>query len=447
MAEDGNTYALKEELSKLREEIRGLREEQKKHEHPDEDGEEKPAELREKDKGEGKQEQEKKPHPVRKVILIAIAVVLLTGGALFWLNSRHYESTDDAFVDGHTSGIAARVAGTVTNVYVEENEFVKAGQVLVDLDPRDYESALAQARAQLLQADAQTQAELPNVLLTEVTNQTNIATTAAEVVSAEAGVTAAEQEYQAALAKVDESEANNSKAQEDVVRFKPLVDKDEVAREQFDEVVATAKSLAATLAANQASAAAARKQLDQRQAQLTEARKQADEMLRNASPQLAVRRATVLTRRAGSETAGAQLNQAVLNLSYCKILTPVNGIVAKRIAEPGQHVAPGQQVFLVTQIDNLWVTANYRETQLRRMHPGQSARIHIDALSADFDGYLESMPAASGAVTSLLPPENATGNFVKIVQRLPVRIRFKKGQSGLDRLRPGMSTEPKVRVD
>ena len=133
-------------------------------------------------------------------------------------------------------------------------------------------------------------------------------------------------------------------------------------------------------------------------------------------------------------------------MTYCKIATPVGGIVAKRLAEVGQHVAPGEQVLLVAQVDDLWITANFRETQLQSMHPGQSVRIHVDSLAADFDGYVESMPAASGAITSLLPPENATGNFVKIVQRLPVRIRFKNNQQGLERLRPGMSAEPKVTV-
>ncbi|HEX4809484.1 MAG TPA: biotin/lipoyl-binding protein [Bryobacteraceae bacterium] len=361
MTDDGNTYASKEEVTELREQIRGLRERQEQDKQPDSangNKEEKAADQGEKETDEEKQEPEKKPHPVRKIALIAIAVLVLGGGALFWLSSRHYESTDDAFVDGHTSGIAARIPGTVTSVYVEENEFVKAGQVLVDLDPRDYESTLEQAQAQLSQAHAQTQAERPNVLLTEVTNRTNIATTAADVTSAEAGVTAAEQEYQAALAKVNESAANSSKAQTDVARFKPLVDKDEVAREQFDQIVATAKSFAATLAANQTSATAAQKQLDQRRAQLMQAQKRAEEVLDNAPPQLAARQATVLTRRAGTETARAELNQAILNLSYCKIVAPVNGIVAKRIAEPGQHLAPGQQVFLITQLDNLWVTAN-----------------------------------------------------------------------------------------
>ena len=215
--------------------------------------------------------------------------------------------------------------------------------------------------------------------------------------------------------------------------------------EQFDQVVAAAQALAATVAANQASAEAALQQVDQSRAQLVEAQQRAEQAVKNAPHQIGDsqgKRGQPAGRGGGG--ASAQVDQALLNFSYCKIITPVSGIVAKRIAEVGQDVAPGQQVFLITQIDDLWVTANFRETQLRRMRPGQSVRIHVDAFGKDFDGYIEDMPAASGSVTSLLPPENATGNFVKIVQRLPVRIRFKKNQPGLDRLRPGMSVEPKV---
>jgi membrane fusion protein, multidrug efflux system len=388
----------------------------------------------------------KRPHPWRKRIVIASALIVVVAGLSWWLHSRHYESTDDAQVDGHTSGVATRIPGHISHVYVEENQSVKAGQVLVDLDPRDYSVALAQSRGQVSQARNQAEAEEPNVPLTELTNQTNIATASADVASAEAGVTAAERDYEAAREKLSEAEANNVKAQTDVGRYRALVEKDEISREQFDQVVANAKSLAATVAAAQASAAADLRQVDQRCEQLEQARQRYQEFSKNSPRQIAIRLGTVATRRSSAEVAQTQLDQAMLNMSYCKITTPVDGIVAKRTAEAGQYVAPGQQVVLVTQVNDLWVTANYRETQLRRMHPGESVNIHVDALAADFDGYLESMPAATGAITSLLPPENATGNFVKIVQRLPVRIRFKKNQSGLERLRPGMSVEPKVRV-
>jgi membrane fusion protein (multidrug efflux system) len=380
------------------------------------------------------------------VILVVVGVAILVGAVLYWLNARHYEDTDDALVDGHISGIAARVAGTVTGIYVEEHAQVQAGQVLAELDPRDSQAAVDQARGELAKAQAEMQAEQPNVPLTQVTTQTSIATSSTDVRAAEAAVAAADRDHEAALEKVREAEANNAKAQADVARYRPLVEKDEVAREQFDQVVANARALAATVSAARASAESAAKQADQRRAQLTETQQKAEEARRNAPQQVAVRRANVSTKQAAVAAARAQLDQALLNLSYCKITTPVPGIVAKRTAEVGEHVTPGQQMVLVAQTADMWVTANFRETQLQLMRAGQSARIHVDALSRDFDGYVDGMPAASGAVTSLLPPENATGNFVKVVQRLPVRLRFKRGQDGLERLRPGMSVEPKVRV-
>jgi membrane fusion protein, multidrug efflux system len=442
MANDRMTYASEHEIEELREEIRHLREEQEKGR-----SEEKTEDDKKSQDKEQKPEEPKKPHPLRKILLIILVLVVVAAGIAYWLYSRQFEDTDDAQVDGHINAITARVSGTITGVYVEENQFVKAGQVLADLDPRDSQVALAVAQSQLAQAQAQSQAQRPNVPVTETNTRTAIATAAGDVTNAEAAVAAADHNYEAALAKVSESEANSAKAQADVERYRPLAEKDEVPREQFDQVVANAKALAATVAANQATAKAAAREADQARAQLSQAHQRAEEASQNAPQQVEMQKANVAVRQAAIQTARAQLDQARLNLSYLKIQSPVNGIVAKRSAEVGQHVEPGQQVVLITQIDDLWVTANFKETQLRRMSPGQSVRLHVDALKADFDGYVESLPAASGAITSLLPPENATGNFVKVVQRLPVRIRFKPNQNGLDRLRPGMSVEPKVRVE
>ena len=442
MANDRMTYASEHEIEELREEIRHLREEQEKGR-----SEEKKEDDKKSQDKEQKPEEPKKPHPLRKILLIILILVVVAAGIAYWLYSRQFEDTDDAQVDGHINAITARVSGTITGVYVAENQFVKAGQVLADLDPRDSQVALAVAQSQLAQAQAQSQAQRPNVPVTETNTRTAIATAAGDVTNAEAAVAAADHNYEAALAKVSESEANSAKAQADVERYRPLAEKDEVPREQFDQVVANAKALAATVAANQATAKAAAREADQARAQLSQAHQRAEEASQNAPQQVEMQKANVAVRQAAIQTARAQLDQARLNLSYLKIQSPVNGIVAKRSAEVGQHVEPGQQVVLITQIDDLWVTANFKETQLRRMSPGQSVRLHVDALKADFDGYVESLPAASGAITSLLPPENATGNFVKVVQRLPVRIRFKPNQNGLDRLRPGMSVEPKVRVE
>ena len=440
MANERATYASEQEIEKMRDEIRSLREERERQQMshgPSQEGN--PPEP-------PKPEQPKKSHPRRKAVIILVIAALVMGGGLWWLYSRQFESTDDAQVEAHLDGLAARIAGTVTAVYVEENQFVQAGQVVADLDPRDDQVAVEVARSQLAQARAQSQSESPNVPVTQTTTQTTIATTGQDIDRARAGVAAANQNYQSALARVQEAEANNAKAQADVERYRPLAAKDEVPQEQFAQIMATAKEDAAAVAANQASAEAARKQIDQSQAALQQAQQRARQAQQNAPREVEIRRADVAARQAAIQAAQALLDQAKLNLSYCKIVSPVAGIVAQRAAEVGQHVAPGQQIVLISQIDDLWVTANFKETQIRRMRANQAVRIHVDALGRDFAGSVESMPAASGSITSLLPPENATGNFVKVVQRLPVRIRFEPGQSGMDQLRPGMSVEPRVRI-
>lgn len=438
------TYASEQELAELREEVRRLKAEREQSE-PASNGQ---GTAKQENAGqEGEEQKEKKPHPLRKIIIICIAVIVAGTALIWWLHERHYESTDDAAIDGHISGISSRIAGTVTAVYVEENQFVKAGETVVELDPRDYKAALAEAQGQLRQAQGQLVAERPNIPVTEVTNQTDISTSQSMITGAEAGVASADRNYEAAVERVREAQANNAKAQADVERYTPLVDKDEISRQQFDQVVAAAKAMAATVDANQATARAALSQVDVSRAQLAQARLRAQQAEKNAPREMAIRQADVGSRQGAAAMAEAQLEQAKLNLSYCRIVTPVDGIVAKRNAEVGMRVASGDQVLLITQLNDLWVTANFRETQLRHMRPGQSVRVHVDALGTYYDAYIESMPAASGAVTSLLPPENATGNFVKVVQRLPVRIRFKSGQNGLDRLRPGMSVEPKVRIE
>lgn len=373
-----------------------------------------------------------------------LALIAAVGGFLWWQYSNTYESTDDAIVDGHLNAVASRITGTVTAVHAEENQFVKQGQLLVELDPRDYEVALEQARAALTQSQSQIQAENPNIPLTQTTSATNISNAQADVAGAEAGVASAEGEYQAALARLREAEANNVKAQADVARFAALVAKDEVPRQQYDQVVATAKASAATVDAARANADAALKVVEQRRAQTRQASTRLEQANQTAPQNLAISRANVQSRRASALGAQAAVDRAQLDLSYTKIVAPVSGIVSRRSVEVGTRVQPGQQLMTVAQLDDIWITANFKETQLKRMHPGQSAEIKVDAFDMKLDGYVESMPAASGAISSLLPPENATGNYVKVVQRLPVRIRIKKGQPGLDRLRPGMSVEPKV---
>ncbi|PWU01229.1 MAG: HlyD family secretion protein [Terriglobia bacterium] len=378
------------------------------------------------------------------VIVLLIGVVLAVAGALYWRYAQTYESTDDAQVDAHMSAIGARIAGTITAVYVDENQFVKAGQLVAETDPRDYQVALQQSQAEIAQRQAEIQVQSPNISITETSSQTNISTAQADVATADAAVGWAERDYLAAQGRLREAEANNAKAQDDVARYKALVDKDEIPRQVFDQALANAKGAAAAVDTNRAAVEASQKLVDQRQAQLAQAQSRLAEANGNAPHQLAISRANVAARQADTQVARARAEQAQLNLSYTKIYSPVSGVVTKRSAEVGNHVQPGQQLFLVTQLDDLWVTANFKETQLKHVHPGQRVTISVDAYDQKFSGYVESMPAATGTITSLLPPENASGNYVKVVQRLPVRIRFDKNQSGMDRLRPGMSVEPKV---
>jgi len=382
----------------------------------------------------------------RRTLLFAaiMGCVILVGAASFWLYSRTYETTDDAQVDGHLNGITARIDGDVKAVHVEENQSVQAGDVLVELDPRDYEVAVEQARAQLLKAQAGERAENPNLPITQSTSQTSVSTTKSEVANAEAAVAAAERDQLAAQSRVLEVQANNGKAQADVARYKALVDKNEVARAEYDQVVGTANAFAASVDSAKASADAAQKVVEQRRAQLDQARSMMESARVNAPNQVAISKANLQSKQADVQAMKAQLDRAQLDLNYCRIVAPVAGVISKRTVEVGEHVSKGARLVTLAALGDLWVTANFKESQLKQMHAGQSVRIFVDAFDENFDGSVEAMPGSTGSVISLLPPENATGNYVKVVQRLPVRIRFKPGQQGLDRLRPGMSVVPKV---
>jgi membrane fusion protein (multidrug efflux system) len=378
------------------------------------------------------------------VIVLLVLAAAITGAVLWWIRSGTYETTDDAQVNTHLSAISSRVAGTVTAVYVEENNFVKEGQLIAELDPRDYQNALDQAESQKAESLAQVAAIHPNVPITETSNRATVSSSEADLANFQAGVSAAERDAEAAEADLRQAEANSAKAQADVARYQPLVAEDEIPREQFDQIVATAKAQAAIVDSRRASAGASHKIVDQRNAQLQQAQVRLREAQENAPRQVAIRQADIVSRQAAVKTSQTQVGRAQLDLSYTKIYAPVAGIVSRRTVEVGQHVTAGQQMIQIAQIGQLWVTANFKETQLRRMRPGQRVTIHVDAFKEDFRGFIDSLPASTGAITSLLPPENATGNYVKVVQRLPVRIRFDEGQTGLERLRPGMSVDPKV---
>ncbi|MBV8895076.1 MAG: HlyD family secretion protein [Acidobacteriaceae bacterium] len=379
-------------------------------------------------------------------IFFVVLLIIGVGGLLYWLHARNFETTDDAQVDGHLIPVTSRVDGTVTRVYVEDNQVVKAGDALVDLDPRDLQVGLDQALAQLSQARSMVVAQEPNVPITQVENTTNISTGEADVANAQAALAAAERDRESDAAKVSEAEANNARAQADLARYKLLIAKEEVSQQEYDQVVAAAKAQAATVAASEATLQSAGQTVDQRRAQLAETQTRLAQYRRNAPQQVAIRRATVQSNQASAQASQAAVEQAQLKLSYTKIAAPVPGIVMKRSAETGAHIAAGQELMEISQIDDLWVTANYKETQLRSIRPQQPATIHVDALNQDFNGYVQDIGGSTGSVASVLPPENATGNYVKVVQRIPLRIRFKPNQNGLDRLRPGMSVEPQVRI-
>jgi membrane fusion protein (multidrug efflux system) len=373
----------------------------------------------------------------------AVVVLAILG---YWLYAHQFETTDDAQVDANISNIGARVGGTVVRVNVVENQRVKANDDLVDIDPTDLGVALAQAKAQVAQATAQLAEEDPGVAITETSNATAITNAAANISSASAGLAGAQHDADQAVAHLAEARANQRTADLDLLRGKELVAHDAIPRADFDKRESAAKAAAAVVEGAQKSVLAARARVAQQEALMSGIRSRLVEVRQNSPRQVESRQATLAYRQANLDLAKAQQHQAELNLGYATVRTPVAGIVARKSVNVGDAVTQGQALAAVTQTDDVWVTANFRETQLRRMHPGQRVTIHVDGLARDFGGWVESTGGATGSRTSLFPPENATGNFVKVVQRIPVRIRFDVDQEGLDRLRPGMSVVPKVRV-
>jgi len=376
-----------------------------------------------------------------------VVIVLLAGVTALWLHAQTYEDTDDAQVDGHLNPVAARVAGTIKAVYVEDNQYVEAGQPLADLDTSDYDVTAAQTRAQYDQAVAELHGEQPNLFITRTSNNADTATSKAQLTNADAALAAAQHDYASALSQLAQAEANNAKAQSDLARYQKLIDKNEVAQSDYDQYNAAAKAQAASVAAQKETVAAAGKTVEQRQAQLNEQNFRLEQTIQNAPRQLLIRSANIQAKEANLESIQARMKQDQLNVSYCHILAPVSGLVSQRSAEVGARISAGQQLLMLVQTSDLWVTANFKETQLKKIRPGQRVTLKVDALDKTFNGFVESLPAATGDRTSALPPENATGNYVKIVQRLGVRIRFKKDQDGLKDLRPGMSVVPTVHFE
>ena len=391
-------------------------------------------------------------------ILIGVVVLVAIGVGVWWWIAAGRESTDDAQVDAHITPIASRVGGTVLHVPVEPNQEVEAGAVLVEIDKRDYEVALERARAELADAEAVAVAAKASVPITSTTASSNVTTARGGVEQADASYLEAQQAVEVARTRLStaqarerEAAANATKASRDVERLNPLLAKDEIAQQQFDAAVAAA-------AANKAATESAQAQVkeaelgirvaESRLAQAGVGRQQASAGLKTA--QTAPEQVTASRARADAADAKVRQNkamvkQAELNLEYTTVKAPIKGIVSRKSVETGQVIQPGQPLMTIIPLDRVWVTANFKETQLASMRPGQRVKIEVDAYGGrEFSGKVESLAAATGSRFSLLPPDNATGNYVKVVQRVPVRILLDEGQDPEQLLRPGMSVVPTV---
>jgi len=380
-----------------------------------------------------------------RIVIASLATLLVIGAASGWaLYSQGYESTDDAQVDGHLNVVSSRISGTTASVHVVENQIVDAGQPLVDLDPSEQNVAYDQAKAQYDQAVAQLHAQRPSIGITQADNAAAAITGDVQVAQSKSAFAAASQDLASATAKLAESEAIRARDDASLARNEQLFQAGTISRQAYDQAVAAAHSADASVDAAKANIASAEKLVEQRKAEIQAQTARREQTSRTAPAQLSIRHADLATAQANVEAAAAQLNRAELNLSFCHVVSPVRGIVTQRSAEIGNRVSEAQPLMMIVATDDTWVTANFKETQLARMYAGQRAKIHVDALQRDFEGTVESISAITGARSSVLPPENATGNYIKVVQRMPVRIRLNPNQENLERLRPGMSIEAKV---
>jgi membrane fusion protein (multidrug efflux system) len=394
------------------------------------------------------------PRPSRRArsrrtlaLLVVVAIVIIIASTIVYGRYAAWESTDDAQIDGYIFPVSARVSGYVTRVLVDNNQRVEAGTVLVQMDPKDFEVAVANAKASLANDQASAAALQTNVPITSVSTSSQLTSAQADIRNADAGLLAAQRASEAAQANLRQAEANDLKAQDDVNRYQPLAARDEIPKQQYTQAVNSQKATAAAVEAAHAAAAGSEQAVTQARSKLAQAQAQL-QYAQTQPQQISVQRSRARAADAETERAAAALQQAQLNLQYTTIVAPVGGIVGQRSVQPGQNVAPGQQLMTIVPLDsqNIWVTANFKETQLTYMRPGQPVRVYVDTYGRTYNGKVLNIAGASGARYSLLPPENATGNYVKVVQRIPVKIAFESGQDAEHLLRPGMSVEPDVRV-
>jgi membrane fusion protein, multidrug efflux system len=385
---------------------------------------------------------------LRRMLWIVPGLIVLAGaGVLLYRYFGTFESTDDAQIDGYIYPVSSRVTGYVNRVMVDDNQYVQAGTVLVQLDPKDYQVAIASAKATLANDQASAASLAINVPITSVNTSSQVTNAEAEIHNAEAGLLGAQRQFDAAQASLRQAEANDLKAQDDVKRYGPLAAKAEIAQQQYTQAVDSQHATAAAVESARATAEATEQLITQAHARLEQARAQL-KAAQTRPQQISVQHSRARAAQAETQRAEAVLQQAELNLQYTTILAPVSGLVGQRSVQPGQNVTPGQQLMTIVPLDsrNIWVTANFKETQLKFMRPSQPVEISVDTYGRTYHGHVLNIAGAAGSRYSLLPPENATGNYVKVVQRIPVKIVFDKGQDPQHLLRPGMSVEPKVRV-
>jgi membrane fusion protein (multidrug efflux system) len=387
------------------------------------------------------------PQSRRKGILIVVVVIVVLVALGLWWRSTFTEDTDDAQINGHLIQVSSRIGGQVARVAVDENQVVQKGDVIAELDPRDYQVAVDNAKAALASAEANAAAANVNVPIIAANTGSNLSAAGADVSGSHAGVEQAQQQLEAAHARVAQAQATFTKALADLDRYKPLVEKDVISKQQYDAAVAAADAGRAAVADARATEQAASGGV--RVAREREASAQASLKYAQTGPQqVAAQNARAKQALAQAAQAQAQLDQAQLNLSYSKIVAPVAGIITRKSVEINQNVAAGQNLLTLVSLEGLWVTANFKETQLRHMFKGQAVEIEVDATGKTYHGKVTEIGGATGSVLSLFPPENATGNYVKVVQRVPVRIDFDNLQNEDPNhlLRPGLSVEPKVRI-
>jgi membrane fusion protein, multidrug efflux system len=385
----------------------------------------------------------------RKFIVIAVILLLVIGAGLFYWRSTFTESTDDAQVDGDLYQVSSRVTGQVIKVYVEDNQRIQVGDPIAEIDPRDYQVAVEQAQANLASAQASAIQQTVNVPITNVNVTTSVDTTGSDVQGSTAAVDQARKQEQAAEARVVAAKANAVKSRLDVDRYTPLVQKDVISKQQYDAAIATDASNQAAVLEAEANVIASQAQVTQALQKLSQSRYQSAQSIKTGPDQVRAQQAKANAAMADVKQAQAKVDQALLNLSYTHITAPTTGIVNKKNVQVGANLSIGQDLLTIIPLTNLWVTANFKETQLSRMHQGQNVTMKVDALGGrKFHGTVTQIGGATGSRLSLFPPENATGNYVKVVQRIPVRINFTNldQENGDLALRPGMSVTPDVEV-